>query len=196
MAWIALALLAIGIAAILMIRFGVRGRWPVRWLARTLNLASRAQRFARAMSMLHAGVYRISRGRLLDWWFGMPVLVIETRGRKSGRIRRTTIVYVRDRDDVIVTPANAGADKTPSWWLNLIAAGEGTVVLGGERRRVCPRIAQSAERERLWGKLLRAGPAIAEYQAYTDRRFPVAVLQAAGAHTSGAVARTESERVA
>lgn len=59
-----------------------------------------------------------------------------------------------------------------------------------------PRIAQGAERERLWGKLLRAGPAIAEYQAYTDRLFPVAVLKAADARTSDAVARTKCERVA
>lgn len=174
-ALVALALAAA--AALAVLRFGVRGRVPVRLLARALHLPTRRGRLLRAASALHARVYRRSRGRLLRWWFGAPVLVIETAGRRTGRPRQTTVIYARDGDDLVVTPAAAGADRTPAWWLNLRETGRGAVVVDGARRRVAAREATGAERDRLWRRLLEAGPAIAEYQTFTARRFPVVVLE-------------------
>src|SRR3712207_6540792 len=90
----------------------LRTRRGLRWLARAVNLAAKPRRLAALMSRLHARVYRWSGGRLLGSWFGQPVLVIETIGRRSGKMRQTTIVYLPDGDDVVVTPANAGDDHT------------------------------------------------------------------------------------
>lgn len=165
------------VALALVVRFGVRGHAPTRVLARGLNLSARRKRLARPFSRLHARLYRRSGGRLLNRWFGQRVLVIETKGRKTGKVRQTAIIYFRDGDAVLVTPANAGSDETPNWWLNLLAAGEGAIVIGKERRRVRPRIAVGAERERLWSLMVREGPAVGVYPDFTDRELPVAVLE-------------------
>ena len=77
----------------------------------------------------------------------------------------------------MVTPANGGVDRTPQWWLNLREAGSGTVLVDGTRLPVTAREATGAERERLWKLLLEAGPAIADYQRFTQREFPVVVLE-------------------
>jgi deazaflavin-dependent oxidoreductase (nitroreductase family) len=114
---------------------------------------------------------------LLGRWFGAEVLVIETTGRHSGLPRRTPIVYARDGSRWVVTPANAGVDPMPAWWLNLRATGTATIVVGGRRLAVRAAEAEGTERERLWQVLLAMSPAIAHYQDFTDRRFPVVVLE-------------------
>ena len=110
-------------------------------------------------------------------WFGAPVMVLETVGRKSGKPRATPVLHMRDGDRLVVMPANAGHDKTPAWWLNLREAGEGVAVIAGERRRVRPRIPDGEERERLWRDYKRMYPAAEEYLDYTDREIPLVVLE-------------------
>jgi deazaflavin-dependent oxidoreductase (nitroreductase family) len=111
--------------------------------------------------------------------------VIETTGRHSGLPRHTPIVYAQDGDHFVVTPANAGVDRMPAWWLNLSAAETATALVGGRRIAVRAVEAEGADRERLWRLLLDMSPAIAQYQSFTDRRFPVVVLEPAPA-TDGA----------
>ena len=110
-------------------------------------------------------------------WFGAPVLVIETVGRKSGEPRATPLVYARDGDRLVVAPAAGGTTTTPSWWLNLRAAGEGTVVLGRERGRVRPRVAEGQERDRLWRLLCDAYPWNEDYVRMLGRDLTVVVLE-------------------
>ena len=89
------------------------------------------------MGRLHARLYRISGGRFLPRWFaGAPVMVLETVGRRSGHKRATPVLYLRAGDALIVLAANAGADRTPAWWLNLRDAGSGEVLIGRRRVRV------------------------------------------------------------
>jgi deazaflavin-dependent oxidoreductase (nitroreductase family) len=171
------AILGVVAAALAVLRFGVRGRLPVRGLARALNLPSRQRRLALLSSSIHSHIYQASGGRLGRWWFGTRILVIETKGRRSGEPRRTTIMYVRDGDHFVVTPANGGVDRTPNWWLNLRETSQGAVIVDGERRPVRAEEATGTERERLWKLLLESGPAIADYQSFTARRFPVVVLK-------------------
>lgn len=165
------------VAGLVVFRFGLRGRRPVRMLARALNLPSRQPRLARLSSSMHTRVFTATRGRLLRWWFGAPIMVIETKGRRSGQVRQTTIVYAKDEDRFVVTPANGGADRTPNWWLNLRAAGTAVVIVDGERFVVAATEVAGRERDRLWKRVLDIGPAIAEYQTFTERQFPVVVLE-------------------
>src|SRR3954451_14871470 len=119
--------------------------------ARTARIARRSNRIAnkrprivRRWSRLHARLNRLTRGRFMPRWFGAPVLVLETVGRRSGRKRATPVLYLDDDRRVIVYAANAGAHRTPAWWLNLREAGEGTTVLRGRRTRVRPRVLEGA----------------------------------------------------
>ena len=84
-------------------------------------------------------------------------------------------MYLRHGRDLVVVPANAGADRPPAWWLNLQAAGEGLVVLGPERRPIVPSVATGAERERLWQRF-RAVTPVEHYQRRCRRALPVVVL--------------------
>ena len=65
----------------------------------------------------------LEAGRIARW-FGLAILVLETMGRCSGRARRVPIAYPTDGENLLVVPANGGADRTPGWWLNLRAAGD------------------------------------------------------------------------
>jgi F420H(2)-dependent quinone reductase len=151
----------------------------VRSARRSNRIANTRPRALRRWSRLHARLNRLTRGRFVPRWFGAPVLVLETVGRRSGRRRATPILYLREGERFIVYAANAGAHRTPDWWLNLRAAGEGTVVLRGRRTRVCPRLLESEERERAYERFCEIYPQAREYPSFTDRPLPLVALEPA-----------------
>jgi deazaflavin-dependent oxidoreductase (nitroreductase family) len=145
--------------------------------ARLLNLGGRAPK-ASIWPRLQAWVYRASGGRLGGTFFGGGrIMVLETVGRKSGQLRRTPVMRVECDGALVVIPANGGNDRTPAWWLNLRAAGEGWVIYRGRRTRVVPRVAEGDERARLWELFCAAYPLGADYPKFTARRLPVVVLE-------------------
>src|SRR4051812_31079411 len=100
---------------------------------RFTNLWTRTPRVIVHMSRVHGALYRRTGGRFVPRWFaGAPVMVLEVVGRRSGELRATPVLYLRDGDDLVVVPSNAGSHTTPAWWLNLRAAGEATAVIGRE----------------------------------------------------------------
>jgi F420H(2)-dependent quinone reductase len=144
------------------------------------DLARRMPRLTRRLAAAHAAMFLRTQGRVLAAWFGSPILVLETVGRRSGMPRTTPLVYLPHGDGFAVVPANAGTDRAPAWWLNLEAAGAGFVVLDGVRRRVTPAIATGGERERLWRRFGAVTP-VEHYQRTTRRTLPVVVLTPTGA---------------
>lgn len=148
--------------------------------ARLTHRAAGRRRLAVGWSRLHARVLRLSRGRLLPRWFGAPVLVLETVGRRSGQPRATPVLYARLDDAFVVMPASAGSDRTPAWWLNLRAAGRGTVLVGGRRLDVVPRVLEGAERDAARAALLAVYPAAEHYEGFTARAIPFVALERAG----------------
>jgi deazaflavin-dependent oxidoreductase (nitroreductase family) len=151
---------------------------------RTVRIARRSNRVAntrpgavRRWSRFHARLNRVTRGRFMPRWFGAPVLVLETVGRRSGRKRATPILYLEDGDRVIVYAANAGAHRTPAWWLNLREAGEGVTVLRGRRTDVRPRVLEGDEREDVFRRFCEMYPQAREYPGFTDRPMPLVALE-------------------
>jgi deazaflavin-dependent oxidoreductase (nitroreductase family) len=132
------------------------------------------------MSRLHARLYRLSGGRVLPRWFaGAPVMVLETVGRRTGHTRATPVLYLRYGDALVVLAANAGADRTPAWWLNLREAGEADAVIGAARTRVRPRVLAGTERDRLWRAFVEMYPQAEHYERFTDRALPLIALEPA-----------------
>jgi deazaflavin-dependent oxidoreductase (nitroreductase family) len=131
----------------------------------------------RRWSRLHAWLNRVTRGRFIPRWFGAPVLVLETVGRRSGRKRATPILYLEDGDRMIVYAANAGAHRTPAWWLNLREAGEGVTVLRGRRTHVRPRVLEGTERDGAFERFCEMYPQAREYPGFTHRPMPLVALE-------------------
>jgi F420H(2)-dependent quinone reductase len=139
------------------------------------DLARRHPRAARRLTAAHAALIRGTRGSVAARWFGAPVLVLQTVGRRTGSQRRTALVYLPDGDDLVVVASNAGAERPPGWWLNLEAAGEGLAIVGGDRRPVGPGVLEGARRDRLWQHFAAVSP-VEHYQRQTARRLPVVAL--------------------
>ncbi len=142
------------------------------------DLALQMPHLTRRMTAAHGAIFLRAQDGPFARWFGASILVLETVGRRTGRLRATPLVYMSHGDDLVVVPANAGADQPPAWWLNLQAAGEGVAILGNRRRSVRPRIAAGTEHERLWQRVAAVAP-LDHYQRRTHRPLPLVVLEPA-----------------
>jgi deazaflavin-dependent oxidoreductase (nitroreductase family) len=145
-------------------------------LAHLLHAMTRFPRLGRLSKSAHVAVYVLTRGRVLGRWFGMPVLVLETVGRRSGKRRRATMTYLQDRARIVVLPMNAGSGRVPAWWLNLKDRGSGTALIRGKRVAVHPKVAHGEDRARLWAQYAEQAPSIEAFRAYAHREIPVVVL--------------------
>jgi F420H(2)-dependent quinone reductase len=124
----------------------------------------------------HRAVYRLTRGRLLNRVAGMPVLLLTTTGRRSGRARTTPLTYFETRDELVVVASNGGEDRPPAWWLNLREQPQATITIGTRSHAVTARTATGEEHERLWPMITTAYPGYAAYARRTTRPIPVVVL--------------------
>jgi deazaflavin-dependent oxidoreductase (nitroreductase family) len=111
------------------------------------------------------------------WREGSTVLLLTTTGRRSGRETTTPLIYGLDGVTPVIVASKGGAAKHPGWYRNLRKTPEAEVQILGERFPVRARIAEGAERERLWELMNGIWPHYAEYQTRTEREIPVVVLE-------------------
>ena len=130
----------------------------------------------RAMSRAHGGVYRASGGRLLGHLAGMPVLLLTTTGRRSGKRRTVALTYFRDGADIVVIGSYGGSDLPPAWWLNLQRDPRASVLIGRTTSKVTARAATAEEHHRLWPLITTTHPGYAGYQERTARPIPIVML--------------------
>lgn len=129
---------------------------------------------------LHRWIYQASGGRLGFRVGAMRVLLLTTRGRRSGKLHRVALNYFDDdQGRPVIVASNAGEDRHPAWYLNLEAHSVAEAQIGRERRRVTARTTIGEERERLWTRLLKIDRSYAVYERRTARRIPVVVLEPA-----------------
>lgn len=126
---------------------------------------------------LHRAVYRASGGRVLGRLAGMPVLLLTTRGRRSGRRRTTPLTYFRSGSDVVVVASAGGSDRPPGWLVNLLAGPRVVIRVGRCDTVVVARTASPAERARLWPAITARHAGYARYQQRTAREIPVVLLR-------------------
>lgn len=137
------------------------------------------------MARAQVKVFRLTNGRIgSQWRIGaglrkpVPTLLLDHVGRKSGTAFTTPLLYLADGADLVVVGSQGGLPKDPQWVANLRAHPDTTVHLRGERARpVRARVADDAERARLWPRLIELYADFETYQATTDRLIPVVVLE-------------------
>ena len=127
---------------------------------------------------LHRTVFCASGGRLLGRAGGMPVAILTTTGRRSGRARRTMLtVPVSDGERAVLIASYGGDSRHPAWFLNLVAEPNVNLTMGGRERPMRAREASAEERAQLWPRVVDAYRGYAAYQRRTDRQIPIVVLE-------------------
>jgi F420H(2)-dependent quinone reductase len=142
------------------------------------------RRIIKTMASTNVWLYRRTGGRIGGTWrIGagrrkpVPICLLEHRGRKTGRIRTTPLVYLEDGDRIIVVASQAGRPEHPMWYLNLLANPDVTVQVRKDRRPMRARVVEPEERAVLWPKLVDLYADYDSYQSWTDRVIPVVVLE-------------------
>ena len=125
-------------------------------------------------------LYRWSKGRFGGKMEDLPVLILHTVGRKSGKPRQSPLLYIQDGENYAIVGSRGGSDAPPAWWLNLKADPHATIEIKGTKRPVSARIATAEEKARYWPRLVAGYPFYNDYQARTSREMPVILLSDEG----------------
>jgi len=125
----------------------------------------------------HIRSYIETDGRVGHVHRGRNTLVMTTRGRRSGKARRTALIYGRHGDGYVLVASHAGSPGHPAWYLNLTANPEVDVQVGADRFTAMARTASAEERASLWPVMVAAFHMFDRYQARAAREIPVVILQ-------------------
>jgi deazaflavin-dependent oxidoreductase (nitroreductase family) len=112
-----------------------------------------------------------------DWREGSTVLLLTTKGRKTGNPTTTPLIYAQDGDKYVIVASKGGAPDHPAWFLNLRDAPEVRFQVADKKYRGVARITSGEERERLFRVMAGLFPPYDSYQAKTAREIPVVVLE-------------------
>ena len=107
---------------------------------------------------------------------GRPLMLLTTKGAKTGEERLAIVTYTRDGDRYVICASKSGAPTNPAWYYNLLANPVATVEAGGDVFQVRATEAHGAERDRLWNQHAAERPEFQEYPKITSRLIPVFVL--------------------
>lgn len=120
----------------------------------------------------------------------LPTLLLTTKGRKSGESRDSPLLYAtagveeesyESASSFVIIASKGGWPTHPHWFLNLEAEPECRLQIGRRKVRARARVAEGAERERLWKRMAALYPPYDDYQAHAgERRIPVVVLDVVG----------------
>lgn len=124
----------------------------------------------------HAQRYVETGGRNGHRWSGVYTLLITTLGRKTGKLRRTALIYGEDNNCYVVVASRGGHKHHPAWYLNLLENPQVFVQVGPDTFGARARPAKGREKKRLWAKMVEIWPEYERYQARTQRQIPVVIL--------------------
>ena len=107
---------------------------------------------------------------------GRPLMILTTKGAKTGEDRVAVVTYTRDGDRYVIAASKSGAPTNPDWFHNLQANPEVGVEAGGESFTAHATVTSGDERDRLWEQHAGERPEFREYPNITDRVIPMIVL--------------------
>lgn len=108
---------------------------------------------------------------------GAPLLLLTTKGAKSGLWRRTVLIYGEDAGRFVIVASKGGHPKPPGWYVNLVANPDVYVQVEDRKFHARARTATPQEKPKLWDGMVRIWPDYANYQEKTARDIPVVILE-------------------
>ncbi|HEX3567970.1 MAG TPA: nitroreductase family deazaflavin-dependent oxidoreductase [Acidimicrobiales bacterium] len=109
----------------------------------------------------------------------MPVIVLTSRGAKSGKIRKTPLMRVEHDGSYAIVASKGGAPEHPVWYYNVVSDPHVELQDGPVRQDMTAREVTGAEKATWWERAVAAYPDYADYQEKTDRQIPVFVVEPA-----------------
>jgi len=106
----------------------------------------------------------------------VPVLLLTTTGRKTGKQRTLPVVYIKDDSAYVITASAGGADKHPGWFFNIRSNPQATIQVKDKHIPVTAEIAGPEKKPELWARLVEGAPNFAGYQKRTSREIPMVIL--------------------
>jgi deazaflavin-dependent oxidoreductase (nitroreductase family) len=111
---------------------------------------------------------------------GLPIIIVTTRGNKSGKIRKTPLMRVEHDGEYALVASQGGAPKHPVWYWNLKADPTAVMIQDGpEPFAAVVREVEGDERAAWWERAVAAYPPYADYQVKTERQIPLLVARRA-----------------
>jgi deazaflavin-dependent oxidoreductase (nitroreductase family) len=140
---------------------------PSKGLKRVLNIANN----------IHVSLYRKGRGKFANKMANLPVMLITTFGRKSGKPHTNPVVYLKDGHDYLVSASSGGMDWHPGWYLNLKSRPEARIEIGDRTINVLAVIMEGEDRAESYEKFKAASSNFLKYEKGTSRVIPVIRLK-------------------
>jgi len=122
---------------------------------------------------LHVVLYCLSGGKLANEIANMPLLLITTFGRKSGKPHTNPVAYLKEGQDYLVAATVGGMDWHPDWYFNLRNRPQAKIKIGTKTFNVKATISTGEERTRLYEKFKDASSNFVKYEKATPRVIPV-----------------------
>ncbi len=117
--------------------------------------------------------FRANGGKVGGQFAGAPLLLLHTRGARSGQPRVNPLAYTRDREGYVVIASKGGAPTNSDWYYNVVANPRVTVEVGTKQFQAQVTVPQEPERTRLYDQMAAVMPGFAAYQWNTTRRIGV-----------------------
>lgn len=140
-----------------------KGSPPPRWLLKL-------------MTKINVFVYKNTGGRWMNKLAGMPILLVEMTGAKSGREITIPLMYVPYKEGFVLVASQGGAPKNPVWYQNLVKNPEVKITYDGKTTAMTARLASDDEKAEVWPVCCEYYPPYQEYQDRTDRNIPVFIV--------------------
>ncbi|HUC58272.1 MAG TPA: nitroreductase family deazaflavin-dependent oxidoreductase [Streptosporangiaceae bacterium] len=121
--------------------------------------------------------FRANGGKVGGPFEGAPLLLLHTKGAKTGAERVNPLMYRPEGDGFAIFASKAGAPSNPDWYYNLLVNPKVSIEVGTETREAIARVAGGDERERIWAAHKENAPGFAEYEKKTARQIPVVILE-------------------
>ena len=121
--------------------------------------------------------FRANRGKVGGFFDGATLLILHTKGRKSGKPQTVVLNHLEDGDRFVVFGTKGGAPKDPDWVANLLADDGPTIETGTETLPVRAVEITGAERDGLYAEQVERRPVFGTYPGKTSRVIPVIALE-------------------
>jgi len=131
----------------------------------------------RVFMSINVFLYRSTGGKFGGKVQGLPVLLLTTIGRKSGKKRVTPLGYFEHEGYYVISASNAGFDTNPAWFYNLKDHPQVELQIGNKQLSAIAERADPALRQQLWADLVKRAPGYGAYEKRTSREIPMVLLR-------------------